>query len=210
MSEEKKMTVYEKLMNIQCELNAPKNLYNSFGKYTYRSCESILEAVKPLLKKYRCCVTLTDDVFREGDRVYIQAIATVFDIENGESLSNSAMAREAETKKGMDDSQVTGTASSYARKYALNGLFLIDDNKDADTDEAHIERDARSVVAKKEEPKIEARQVKQLTELAKEVGADISSICEWAHVQTLQDMTKPQWVAAVKHLEAKQKRGETA
>lgn len=211
MTEEtKNMNIREKLMNIQKRLNAPKNKYNSFGGYTYRSCESILEAVKPLAYEYGCIILLDDVTYMEGDWHYIQAIATITDVVTGESISASSQAREPETKKGMDSAQVTGATSSYARKYALNGLLDIDDSKDADTDENHIEKDARSAVEKKEEPKVDARQVKQLTDLAKDVGSDINSICEWAHVQTLQDMTKRQWVAAVKHLEAKQKRGETA
>ena len=127
--------VLKKLGAIQATLKAPKGQYNSFGKYKYRSCEDILEAVKPLLKENGCTLTITDDIASIGDRYYITATATIYDTESGESISNKASAREEETKKGMDGSQITGTASSYARKYALNGLFLIDDTKDADTDE---------------------------------------------------------------------------
>lgn len=123
----------KKLINIQHDLKAPKGNYNSFGKYKYRSCEDILEAVKPLLAREECTLTITDDIIRVGDRFYIKATARITD--GTETVEVSAMAREAAEKKGMDDSQVTGTASSYARKYALNGLFLIDDTKDADTDE---------------------------------------------------------------------------
>ena len=125
----------EKLMNIQQELKCNKGQYNSFGKYKYRSCEDILESVKPLLKKHKCILTLNDNLEYIGNRYYIKAIATITDIEKGESISNTAYAREEEDKKGMDGSQITGTSSSYARKYALNGLFAIDDTKDADTDE---------------------------------------------------------------------------
>lgn len=124
------------LIAIQNELKAPKSNYNSFGKYKYRSAENILEAVKPLLQKYGCQMTITDDVIAVGSRVYIKAVVTITDSE-GNSATVSALAREDESKKGMDGSQITGTASSYARKYALNGLFLIDDTKDADTDEYH-------------------------------------------------------------------------
>ena len=123
----------KKLIAIQHELKAPKGNYNSFGKYKYRSCEDILEAVKPLLAKEECTLTLEDDVVLVGDRFYIKATAKITD--GTETVSATAFARESEEKKGMDSSQVTGTASSYARKYALNGLFLIDDTKDADTDE---------------------------------------------------------------------------
>ena len=124
-----------KLMNIQQELKAPKGQYNSFGKYAYRSCEDILEAVKPLLKKEKVVLTISDELQYIGNRYYIKATATLIDTESEATISNSAYAREEETKKGMDGSQITGTASSYARKYALNGLFCIDDTKDADTDE---------------------------------------------------------------------------
>ena len=124
-----------KLGAVQTELKAPKGQYNSFGKYKYRSCEDILEAVKPLLNAKGCTLIVSDAMENIGDRYYIKATATIFDRETGESVSNSAYAREEDTKKGMDGSQITGTASSYARKYALNGLFLIDDTKDADTDE---------------------------------------------------------------------------
>lgn len=120
-------------MQIQSELKAPKNQRNSFGNYNYRSAEDILEAVKPLLVNNDCTLTLSDEVVEIGGRIYVKATATFNDGQADKVVT--AYAREAETKKGMDESQITGTASSYARKYALNGLFLIDDTKDADTDE---------------------------------------------------------------------------
>jgi hypothetical protein len=122
-----------KLMEIQHRLKAPKGQYNSFGKYKYRSCEDILEAVKPILHEVGCSLTLTDEVVLIGDRYYIKATARL----KGEDTDEvtTAYAREDQDKKGQDSSQITGTASSYARKYALNGLFCIDDTKDADTDE---------------------------------------------------------------------------
>ena len=132
------MSLQEKLLNIQAELKAPKGQYNSYGNYKYRSCEDILEAVKPLLKKYNCVLRISDDIEHIGERYYIKAIASIEDVDEPDKLNhiiNIAYAREEETKKGMDGAQITGTASSYARKYALNGLFLIDDTKDADTDE---------------------------------------------------------------------------
>lgn len=123
----------KELIKIQSELKAPKGQYNSFGKYKYRSAEDILEAVKPLLAKNNCHLTLTDEVVMVGERYYVKATAI---LTNGEDVINTtAYAREDLDKKGMDGSQITGTASSYARKYALNGLFCIDDTKDADTDE---------------------------------------------------------------------------
>lgn len=119
------------LINIQADLRAPKKQFNNFGKYKYRSCEDILEAVKHLLKLYNCQLTLTDEIIEIGSRYYVRATATL--INGDEVISVTGWAREEEEKKGMDASQITGTASSYARKYALNGLFLIDDANDADT-----------------------------------------------------------------------------
>lgn len=125
------MTFQQKVVAVQSELKAPKGQYNSFGKYNYRSCEDILEGVKPLLNKYGLYLTIDDAVELIGDRYYIKATATLFDGDN--CISTSAYARESLDKKGMDSSQVTGATSSYARKYALNGLLCIDDTKDADT-----------------------------------------------------------------------------
>ncbi len=131
-------TIQEKLLDIQTELKAPKGQYNKFGKYNYRSAEDILEAVKPLNAKHRLLLVLTDEPVLVGNWNYIKASAMLSD--GKDSVVVNAFARESETKKGMDHSQITGTASSYARKYALNGLYLIDDTKDADTDEyAHQE-----------------------------------------------------------------------
>lgn len=142
------MTVYEKLIKVQSELKAPKSKYNSFGKYNYRSLEDILEGAKPLLDKYKATLVISDSIVQVGDRYYLNAEAVFIDTETGDKITNSAMARESADKKGMDDSQITGTASSYARKYALNGLFLIDDTKDADTDENHVEKTARAARTK--------------------------------------------------------------
>ena len=127
--------IFAALMAVQAELKAPKNQHNSFGKYDYRSAEDIIEAFKPLLKENGLFLNMSDDIVLIGDRYYVKATVKVVDVVTGESVQASALAREAAQKKGMDESQVTGTASSYARKYALNGLFAIDDNRDADTDE---------------------------------------------------------------------------
>lgn len=124
------------LLTVQMELKAPKSQYNKFGGYNYRSTEDILQAVKPLLKKDNDHLSLSDEPIMVGDWHYIKATATFTD-KNDKTTVSTGYAREAANKKGMDDSQITGTASSYARKYALNGLFLIDDNKDTDTDEYH-------------------------------------------------------------------------
>ncbi len=142
MAEAKTKTLHERLAEVQAELKAPKNQRNTFGGYNYRSAEDILEAVKPLLHEQGLLLTLQDEIQNVGDRYYIKAEAAVT---NGtDSISTTAYAREEETKKGMDGSQITGTASSYARKYALNGLFLIDDTKDADTDEHHNQTTSRA------------------------------------------------------------------
>lgn len=131
-------TLIKKLAEIQHKLNAPKGQFNDFGKYKYRSCEDILMAVKPLLGDL--VITVTDEMALVGDRIYVKATATITDGES--SIYTSAFAREAVSKKGMDDAQVTGSTSSYARKYALNGLLLIDDNKDADhADNREVQRD---------------------------------------------------------------------
>jgi hypothetical protein len=135
--------IYEELSRIQKELKAPKGQFNKFGNYKYRSCEDILEAVKPLLGK--CCLTISDDIVLIGDRFYVKATAKLA-LSNDDYIENSALAREALDKKGMDESQITGASSSYARKYALNGLFAIDDTKDADATNTHgkddFEKDA--------------------------------------------------------------------
>lgn len=129
--------VREKLASVQKVLKAPKNQYNSFGKYSYRSCEDILEAAKPLCIENGLILTISDDIVAVGDRYYIKATAAVIDVSDGERVETSGIAREAEERKGMDSSQVTGSTSSYARKYALNGLFSIDDTKDADATNDH-------------------------------------------------------------------------
>lgn len=125
------MTIFEKISDIQMRLKAPKSQYNSFGKYNYRNCEDILEAVKPLLNEHKLYINISDTVEHVGDRYYIKATVTVSDGES--TITSQAYAREEESKKGMDGSQVTGASSSYARKYALNGMFAIDDTKDSDT-----------------------------------------------------------------------------
>lgn len=127
-------SIFAALATVQSELKAPKGQFNKFGGYNYRSCEDILEAVKPILKAHSLALHLTDEPAMVGERYYIKATAILTDF-TGQQISSTAYAREPLDKKGMDESQITGTASSYARKYALNGLFCIDDTKDADTDE---------------------------------------------------------------------------
>lgn len=136
--------IVESMAAIQSSLKAPKGQTNKFGGYKYRSCEDILEAVKPLLKKHKLVLTITDDMTEVGGRVYVKATASVHNAE-GHSILTNGFAREEESKKGMDSSQITGSASSYARKYALNGLFCIDDTKDSDATNSH----GRTAPAKK-------------------------------------------------------------
>lgn len=131
------MKVFEKLLAVQTELKAPKGQYNSFGKYKYRSCEDILEAVKPILSKHKATLYITDEIKLIGARYYVEATAHFVDVETGDQITTTAYAREEESKKGMDGSQVTGASSSYARKYSLNGLFDIDDTKDIDSTNTH-------------------------------------------------------------------------
>lgn len=153
----------EKLLKIQSALKCNKGQYNSFGRYKYRSCEDILESVKPLLAEYKCTLILSDTLEYIGDRYYIKATATLTDVESNKQVQNTAYAREEESKKGMDGSQITGTASSYARKYALNGLFAIDDTKDADTDEYHKTTSVATITEEQE---------KELRELANKLNPD--------------------------------------
>jgi essential recombination function protein len=158
------MKLHEKLLAIQTKLKAPKGQYNSFGKYSYRSAEDILEAVKPLNAEQGVLLTITDEIKEIGGRVYVVATATVSD--GTDTLQVSAFAREPENKKGMDESQITGATSSYARKYALNGLYAIDDNKDADTDEHKQQQDnaSKKQPAQKQQQKQQQQQEKGFTE----------------------------------------------
>ena len=143
------MGVYEKLLAVQSELKAPKGQYNSFGKYNYRSCEDIMESVKPILAKKKAIILLCDELVMVGNRFYVKAAATFVDAEEGGSVEVYAYAREDETKKGMDGSQVTGAASSYARKYALNGLLAIDDTKDSDSTNKHGKEETAAIPTEK-------------------------------------------------------------
>ena len=171
----------EVLNKIQAELKAPKNAYNSFGGYNYRSAESILEAVKPICHKYGATLTLSDDIVEVGGRIYVKATAR---LQTETQLAEvTAYAREAETKKGMDESQITGTASSYARKYALNGLFCIDDTKDADTDEYRKQTEKASKEYHKEAESASyatLAQKKSIMATADKLGIDINEVLKQA------------------------------
>lgn len=196
------------LIKIQNELKAPKSRKNSFGGYQYRSAEDILTAVKPLLDKYSCQLTLSDMVTEVGGRVYVLATATIENTE-GQKECVHAYAREAETKRGMDDSQITGTASSYARKYALNGLFLIDDTKDADTDEYRDEAESRAMrdaVADKPIGVIKAQALLQELEKA---GVEIDELLKMKGVSQLSDLTEEQHASIIRSLQRSRKNGKT-
>ena len=188
------MEISKKLSKIQCEIKAPKNLYNSFGKYNYRNAEGICEAVKPFLKKENCSLVLSDEIVQIGNRVYVKGIATIKDNDSDEEISVSAFAREPETNKGMSESQITGTASSYARKYALNGLFLLDDTKDADTDEYHNQTAYQQANTK---TTVTSEQVGKLKVEMLRTGATEQYICEYYKLNKLIDMTQEQYVNAM-------------
>lgn len=198
----------KKLLEIQSELKAPKGQYNSFGKYKYRSCEDILEAVKPICKKHGVTLTLSDDIVQIGDRYYIRATAAVTD--GTEEKSVTAFAREPEDKKGQDPSQITGTASSYARKYALNGLFCIDDTKDADTDEyakqtKPAKKTAKELSGQKPDDVIPQSGADYLHGLAEETGSDTAALLSYYKVNDFNELTTKQFEHCAKILEKRLK-----
>lgn len=170
------MTLGEKLSKIQQEMKAPKNLKNTFGNYNYRNAEGILEAFKPYEKQYKVYLTVSDSIIQVGDRIYIKASARLYDCESDSTIETAAFAREACEKRGMDDSQITGAASSYARKYALNGLFLLDDTKDADTDE-YKKQEKKGREDNKAEAKRIAVKRETIKTICKEHGLEPEMIC---------------------------------
>lgn len=190
------MNIHEKLLKVQTELKAPKNKHNSYGGYNYRSCEDILESVKPLLKEVKATVILQDSITEHSGRIYVMAMAYFVDVEHPEvpQICVTAYAREPLEKKKMDESQITGTASSYARKYALNGLFLIDDVKDPDTDEFRkdIEHDLDTI--------IDARQLSTIEMLLKEANVTEKKFCEVYGIPMLVDFPSNRYNEAVKKL----------
>ncbi len=188
----------KKIVAIQSSLNAPKNQYNSFGKYKYRSCEDILEALKPLLSQHGLVQTITDSVEFLGERYYIKASVVVTDGVN--RIENAAMAREEESKKGMDASQLTGATSSYARKYALNGMWCIDDSKDADTNEHTAQTSNQSASNKQSQShtqqanqqswKIDRSQLAKLENAIMQKGYSVQSACEVWNIGALAEIEK--------------------
>lgn len=197
----------KKLVAVQAALKAPKGQFNKFGGYKYRSCEDILEAVKPLLLEQGLQLTITDEPVEVGGRIYIKATATVTD--GSETATVSGYAREAETKKGMDESQITGTASSYARKYALNGLFLIDDTKDADATNDHRKPKAATrpkqaakpkAAAKPQDGELKAAKVRlwhALQNYAAEHGGIADQLLEGVRKRPGAQMDSPEWLEDV-------------
>lgn len=180
-----------KLSEIQRKMKAPKSRYNSFGKYSYRSAEDILEAFKPYEEEYKVSLVIRDDIVAVGDRVYVKATAQLLDCESPQEASAWAYAREADTKKGMDESQITGTASSYARKYAMNGLFLLDDTKDADTDEYAAQNGKKKLETIPDEPPLSqngdkpasAAMLKTIGNICTKHGTTPEAVCKKAGVQ---------------------------
>lgn len=205
------MNIYEKLSNIQSQISVTKSNYNSFGKYSYRSAEDILEAAKPVCKANGCVLTIKDEMVALEGRFYVMAICTLTDIESLEKIEVTAFAREEESKKGMDSSQVTGATSSYARKYALNGLFNLDDNKDADTDaytetqrkaqkqeaDAKIKAQAQAdLPISKDEEEILVRLI-QTAPGKDDYETRVKKICKSYGVSELADLKRSQYVQLV-------------
>ena len=192
------MNVYEKLIAIQSELKAPKSQYNSFGKYAYRNCEDILEALKPILKEHKSTIYISDEIVTVLERFYVKATVTFIDAETGEKITNTAYAREEESKKGMDGSQVTGASSSYARKYALNGMFAIDDTKDSDFTNTTVKGDNSA---------LSEAQIKRLLAIASKVNISADDVkvvvAKKFGVQDLRKMNKQQYDEICSRLEKK-------
>lgn len=187
------MSILEKLAAVQQEVKAPKNLYNSFGDFKYRSAESILEALKPVLAKNNATIILSDSIEEIGGRVYVKATAGFFDLENEASrIDVSAFAREPDEKKKMDSAQITGTASSYARKYALNGLLLLDDTKDPDTDE--YQRQNRETKPEK----LYSETIKTIVSLAKLAEVDLGKALGGKEISTLTKKRADELIMALK------------
>ena len=183
------MNIYAKLAAIQQELKAPKDKKNTYGGYNYRSAEGILEALKPVLVRHEATVVLTDELVQVGDRYYVKATAALWSTTDTDVVTATGWAREAEVKKGMDDSQITGTASSYARKYALNALLLIDDTKDADTDEYQKETHPE---------KITADQKKVILALADQAKVDLGKVLGGEDMNKMSALRADQLIAALK------------
>jgi len=207
------MNVYEKLLKVQTKLNAPKNRQNKFGGYSYRSCEDILEAVKPLLAEVKAIILIKDAIVQIGERYYVYAQAFFYDLESKDGTCNmvsaDAYAREPDEKKGADPAMVTGASSSYARKYALNALLLIDDAKDPDTNEYQVETEAKSAKhpkPKKAEPDVldeyvTDAQLEVLERLLKRADVEPSKFNSIYELTVLSELPAAKYDEAVKKLE---------
>lgn len=192
-------SVYLKLVEVQSKLKSPKSQFNKFGNYAYRNCEDILEALKPLLAEVKAVVNISDEVVLVGERYYIKATVKFIDAETGEFVEASAMAREEENKKGMDSSQLTGSTSSYARKYALNGLFAIDDTKDSDTTNTHGKEDSKSNVIT-----LTDKQLNRMYAIAKLGGYDkvkVDKLINQKYNKNANEMTKAEYDNVVEGLQ---------
>ena len=192
--------IYEKLNKIQVEFKCGKNQTNKFGGYQFRSCSDILEAVKPLLEKHKVVLTVTDEILLIGERFYVKATATVHDTEGEGSVSASAYAREGESQKGMSEAQLTGSTSSYARKYALNGLFSIDDVRDDDSTNTH----GATSNSSKTPSKVSEKQIKRLIAIAIKKGYNaeqLSGMVYKKYQKATNDLTKEEYDVIVSGLE---------
>lgn len=192
------MTVYEKLKVVQQKLIAPKSQYNSFGKYNYRNSEDILEGAKPILNEINAALVISDELVQVGERYYIQAKVKFIDCETGESIENTAYAREEEIKKGMDSSQVTGATSSYARKYALNGLLCIDDVKDADSKDNTTKNEQKPC----EDKVIDTIKINVIKKELERTGIREKIILNTYKITNLEDMKTSQFADAMTKFEA--------
>lgn len=207
------MTIYEKLLKIQTELKVPKSQYNKFGNYYYRNCEDIQEALKPLMKEVKATLIIRDEIIKVEERYYIKAIVQFIDCETGEKIENYAFAREEGEKKGMDVSQVTGSTSSYARKYALNGLFCIDDVKDADNDNNKDNQKQQKTTTNKNNtsPKITQPMINTIQSLIEKYaskGLKIEKILKSYQLKDIKDMNIEQFKHCMNQLSLYEKQEE--
>lgn len=214
------MSVFQKLLNVQIQLKAPKSQINKFGGYKYRNCEDILEALKPILAKTNATIFISDEIIEISNRIYVKATVTFVDVESGEQVQNTALAREEDVKKGMDSMQLTGATSSYARKYALNGMFAIDDTKDSDYFEGDetITKQQKSI-KKNDKPvkpetinnTITEKQVKFLYVKANEHGYTIEQLKKVVKssykLESVKDLNKKQMDSIIERME-KSKQGK--
>lgn len=202
---ERKQNIYQKLCYVQRNLKVPKSQFNQFGKYSYRNCEDIQEALKPLMQEVGAALVISDDLIQIGERYYIKSTAVFFDTDTGEKISNTAYAREEDVKKGMDASQVTGSTSSYARKYALNGLFCIDDTKDADTLQGQKEPQSKAPEPSK---RITEKQANMIFLELRRTGVGCKQLLRQYRLTDIHEMTDKQFAEAIEKLKRKPNKPE--